>query len=87
MSKPSNTSQPLAVQPVYLAAGAINSLIRALPAGTAYFIGIVLITMFTGQLVHQQGSLARALHGLAPRRSRNITEVKETTELQLPLAA
>jgi hypothetical protein len=34
--------------------------VRALPAGTAYFIGIVLITMFTGQLVHHQGSLARA---------------------------
>jgi hypothetical protein len=45
---------------VYLAASAINSLIRALPAGTAYFIGVVLITMFTGQLVHHQGSLARA---------------------------
>jgi hypothetical protein len=60
VSKPSNTSQPLAVQPVYLAASAINSLIRALPAGTAYFIGIVLITMFTGQLVHHRGSLARA---------------------------
>lgn len=28
--------------------------------GTAYVIGIVLITMFTGQLVHHQGSLARA---------------------------
>ena len=60
MCKPSNTSQPLAVQPVYLAASAINSLIRALPAGTAYFIGIVFITMFTGQLVHHRGSLARA---------------------------
>jgi hypothetical protein len=35
-------------------------LIRVLPVGTAYFIGIVLITMFTGQLVHHQGSLARA---------------------------
>jgi hypothetical protein len=34
--------------------------IHAVPAGTAYFIGIVLITMFTGQLVHHQGSLARA---------------------------
>jgi hypothetical protein len=34
--------------------------VRTLPVGTAYFIGIVLITMFTGQLVHQQGSLARA---------------------------
>jgi hypothetical protein len=35
-------------------------LLQALPAGTAYFIGIVLITMFTGQLVYHQGSLARA---------------------------
>ena len=35
-------------------------MIRALPVGTAYFLGIVLITMFTGQLVHHQGSLARA---------------------------
>jgi len=60
MSRPSQSAQPLAASPVYLAAGAINSLIHALPAGTAYFIGIVLITMFTGQLVHHQGSLARA---------------------------
>ncbi|HEV8711766.1 MAG TPA: hypothetical protein VGX03_02935 [Candidatus Binatia bacterium] len=44
MSKPSHASQPLAVQPVYLAASAINSVIHALPAGSAYFIGIVLIT-------------------------------------------
>jgi hypothetical protein len=60
MSRPSHSSQPLATSPVYLAASAINSLLFALPAGTAYFIGIVLITMFTGQLVHHQGSLARA---------------------------
>jgi hypothetical protein len=45
---------------VYLAASAVNNLIRTLPAGTAYFIGIVLLTMMTGQLVHHQGSLARA---------------------------
>jgi hypothetical protein len=45
---------------VYLAASAVNNLVRTLPAGTAYFIGIVLITMVTGQLVHHQGSLARA---------------------------
>jgi hypothetical protein len=45
---------------VYLAASAINNLVRVLPAGTAYFIGVVLITMCTGQLVHYQGSLARA---------------------------
>ena len=60
MSRPSHSSQPLTASPVYLAASAINSLTRVLPAGTAYFIGIVLITMFTGQLVHHQGSLARA---------------------------
>jgi hypothetical protein len=48
------------VQPVYLAARAVNTLVRALPAGTAYCIGVVLITMCTGQLVHHQGSLARA---------------------------
>jgi hypothetical protein len=45
---------------VYLAAHAVNNLVCGLPAGTAYFIGIVLITMFTGQLVYHQGSLARA---------------------------
>jgi hypothetical protein len=61
MSKPSNASRHLTAQPVYLAASAVNTLIRALPAGTAYCIGIVLITMFTGQLVHHQGSLARAV--------------------------
>lgn len=60
MCKPSTTSQPLAVQPVYRAASALNSLIRALPAGSAYFIGIVLITLCTGPLVHHRGSLARA---------------------------
>jgi hypothetical protein len=48
------------VPPVYLAASAVNNLVRALPTGSAYFIGIVLITMLTGQLVHHQGSLARA---------------------------
>lgn len=60
MSKPSKTALHLTASPVYLASSAINNLIVGLPAGTAYFIGIVLITMFTGQLVHRQGSLARA---------------------------
>jgi hypothetical protein len=45
---------------VYRAAQALNNLLRALPAGTAYFLGSVLLTLFTGQLVHHQGSLARA---------------------------
>jgi hypothetical protein len=60
VSRPSKASHTLTVPPVYLAAHAVNNLVRVLPAGTAYFIGIVLITMFTGQLVHHQGSLARA---------------------------
>jgi len=60
MSKPNTPPLPLTARPVYLAAHAINTLVRTLPLGTAYFIGIVLITMFTGQLVHHQGSLARA---------------------------
>ncbi|MCA1607045.1 MAG: transposase, partial [Acidobacteria bacterium] len=60
MSKSSNTPLHLTASPVYLAASAVNNLITDLPAGTAYFIGIVLVTMFTGQLVHHQGSLARA---------------------------
>ena len=60
MSRPSKPSLSLAAQPVYLAAQVVNTLSRGLPVGTAYCIGIVLITMFTGQLIHHQGSLARA---------------------------
>ena len=60
MSKPNNPALHLTASPVYLAASAINNLIVGLPAGTAYLIGIVLVTMFTGQLVQHQGSLARA---------------------------
>ena len=60
MSKPSNTPLHLTASPVYLASSAVNNLISGLPLGTAYFIGIVLVTMFTGQLVQHQGSLARA---------------------------
>jgi hypothetical protein len=60
VSKPAKTSQPLTVSPVYLAASAINNLVGGLPAGTASFSGIVLITLFTGQLVPHPGGLARA---------------------------
>jgi hypothetical protein len=45
---------------VYLAADVVASLIQPLPAGTAYFIGVVLLTMMTGRLVQYKGSLARA---------------------------
>jgi hypothetical protein len=60
MSKPSNTALHLTASPVYLAASAVNNLITGLPASTAYFVGIVLVTMFTGQLVQHPGSRARA---------------------------
>lgn len=60
MSKSSNTPLHLTASPVYLASSAVNNLISGLPIGTAYFIGIVLVTMFMGQLVQHQGSLARA---------------------------
>src|SRR3954447_17179917 len=60
MSKPSKLALHPTAEPVYLTASAVNNLIRALPAGTAYFIGVVLVTMLTGQLVHRRGSLARA---------------------------
>src|SRR5437588_115455 len=46
---------------VYLTGAAINSLIQALPSGTAYGIGIVRIVMMTGRLMPHKGSLARAV--------------------------
>jgi len=60
MSKANQQSLHLAASPVYLAASAVNKVLCGLPRGTAYFIGVVLITMMTGQLMHHQGSLARA---------------------------
>jgi hypothetical protein len=39
----------------------VSSLIQSLPAGTAFFIGVVLIVMMTGRLVQSKGSLAGAV--------------------------
>src|SRR5438094_9584938 len=47
--------------PVSLTAAAVHSLIQPLPSGTAFCIGVVLIVMMTGRLVHHKGSLARAV--------------------------
>ena len=47
--------------PVSLASAAVHSLIQLLPSGTAFGIGVVLIVMMTGRLVHHKGSLARAV--------------------------
>lgn len=47
--------------PVYLAAAAVNNLVQVVPAGTDYFLGVVLVTMLTGHLAQSKGSLARAV--------------------------
>jgi len=39
----------------------VHSLIRPLPSGTAFHIGVVLIVMMIGRLIHTKGSLARAV--------------------------
>lgn len=60
MQKRPSSQNPPGVSPVYVVASAVNSLIRSLPAGTAYFLGIVLVVMMTGRLAETKGSLARA---------------------------
>lgn len=60
MKKPIPFPREPSADPVYLAAAAVHSLIQLLPAGTAFFIGVVLIVRMTGRLVHHKGSLARA---------------------------
>jgi hypothetical protein len=60
VSKPNESPLYLTASPVYLAAPAVNHLLCGLPIGTAYLIGVVLITLGTGPLVQQRGSLACA---------------------------
>jgi hypothetical protein len=64
MSQPQDTSPQHQVDPLELSAAAVNHLIQILPAGTAYFIGIVLVIMMTGRLAQCKGSLARAVFPL-----------------------
>ena len=60
MQNHTHTHDPPGADPVYVVANAVNTLIQTLPAGTAFFIGIVLIVMMTGRLVQTKGILARA---------------------------
>ena len=60
MQNHTHTHDPPGADPVYVVANAVNTLIHTLPAGTAYFIGIVLVVMLTGRLSETKGSLARA---------------------------
>ena len=60
MRKQNPVPQDPSTDPVSLASAAVHSLIQLLPSGTAFFIGVVLMVMMTGRLVHHKGSLARA---------------------------
>jgi hypothetical protein len=60
MRKRHPVPQEPSTDPVSLASAAVHSLIHLLPSGTAFFIGVVLMVMMTGRLVHHKGSLARA---------------------------
>ncbi len=55
----SQTARGPSADPVYLATAVVGSLIQPLPAGTAYFIGVVLITLMTGRFMQCKGSLGR----------------------------
>ncbi len=61
MNQSSKTFPKSSTDPLKLTASAVNYLIKILPKGTAYCIGIVLVVMMTGRLVQSKGSLARAV--------------------------
>ncbi|MGK7877717.1 MAG: hypothetical protein AB4426_31760 [Xenococcaceae cyanobacterium] len=56
MSQLTSSKPTPKANPVELTAAAVNYVVRSLPSGTAYCIGIVLIVMMTGRLVQSQGS-------------------------------
>jgi len=75
-----------------LLAGALLKAIAAacdpLPLGPWDLKAVSSAGRLANHLALQAGNfVALALQGLAPRTYRKITEAKETTELQLPLAA
>ncbi len=61
MNQSTKSIAQTATDPLKLTASAVNDLIKILPKGTAYCIGIVLVVMMTGRLVQSKGSLARAV--------------------------
>lgn len=64
MKQSPSTSSKSSANPLQLCGAVVNYLIQVLPAGTAHSIGVVLIVMMTGRLVHTKGSLARAVFPL-----------------------
>ncbi len=61
MSQSTKTYPKPPADSLKLTAKAVNYLLKVLPKGTAYCIGIVLVVMMTGRLVQSKGSLARAV--------------------------
>ncbi len=61
MSQSTKSISQTSTDPLKLTASAVNYLIKILPKGTAYCIGMVLVVMMTGRLVQSKGSLARAV--------------------------
>ncbi len=61
MKQSTKSISQTATDPLKLTASAVKYLIKILPKGTAYCIGIVLVVMMTGRLVQSKGSLARAV--------------------------
>ena len=59
------SSQP-SKEPLKLTASAVNYLLKILPKGTAYCIGIVLVVMMTGRLVQffRQSGTSRSSLGV-----------------------
>jgi len=47
---------------VYLVSASIGSLVAGLPAGTSYFVAVVLVAIMCGRLTQSRGSLARAVY-------------------------
>src|SRR5262245_50523919 len=78
-NNPSSQSPP-AADPVYVVADAVNTLIRTLPTGTAYFIGIVVVVMLTGELSRSKGSLARAAFPLVAHLQCGWLRVEQAVE-------
>lgn len=54
-------------QAVYLAASALKRVVKPLSNATGYWVIIILVTMMTGRLVANKGSLARAIQPLVWR--------------------
>lgn len=51
-------------QAVYLAASAMKRVVKPLSKATGYWVIVILVTMMTGRLVANKGSLARAVQPL-----------------------